>query len=126
MVKEKFSLKNRLKSFGYAFNGLKVMFMEEHNSRIHLVIALFAVALGWFLKISLVEWCILAIVIGAVFASELFNSALENLADHLSPGKDEKIKKVKDLAAAAVLVCAITAVVVASFIFLPKIYSLIR
>lgn len=125
MVREKFSLKKRMKSFGYAFNGLKVMLVEEHNSRIHLFLALLAIVLGCFLKISTTEWSILAIVIGAVFASELFNSALENLANHLAPEKNQKIKKVKDLAAAAVLVCAISSVFVACLIFLPKIYSLI-
>lgn len=124
MKSEKFSLKKRLRSFKYAFNGLRVMFREEHNSWIHLIIALAAIALGWFLKISLTEWSILAIIIGAVFASELFNSALENLADHLSPEKHEKIKKVKDQAAAAVLVFAISSVVIACLIFLPKIYQL--
>ena len=88
--------------------------------------AVLSILLGWGLDISLMEWVVLVIVIGAVFASELFNSALENLADHLSPGKSDSIKKVKDLAAAAVLVCAMVSVVVACLIFLPKIYLLIK
>jgi len=123
MNKEKFSFKNRWKSFGYAFNGLKVLFAEEHNSRIHLVAAILAIAIGWKLKLSLPEWVAISLVIGAVFATELFNSAIENLADHLAPQKHERIKKVKDMAAAAVLVCAITAVVVACLIFLPKLLA---
>lgn len=101
------------------------MFKEEHNSRIHLVIALLAIALGWFLKISMIEWCTISILIGAVFASELFNSALENLADHISPEKHENIKKAKDQAAAAVLVFSIVSIVLAFMIFLPKIYQLL-
>jgi len=125
MKNEKFSLRKRVKSFGYAINGLRVMFSEEHNSRIHLLAAMVALVLGWFLKISPYEWSLLAIVIGAVFASELFNSALENLADHLSPEKHENIKKVKDLSAAAVLVFAIVSVVVAGLIFLPKIWAML-
>ncbi len=126
MKGEKFSFRKRLKSFGYAFNGLKVMFAEGHNSRIHLVAAILAVLLGCFLKLSYQEWAIISIVIGAVFSAELFNSAIENLSDHLAPEKHENIKKVKDLAAAAVLVCAITAVAVACLIFLPKIWLLIN
>ena len=126
MKTKKFSVGKRLKSFGYAFNGLKVMLKEEHNARIHFVAAVLSILLGWGLDISLMEWVVLVIVIGAVFASELFNSALENLADHLSPGKSDSIKKVKDLAAAAVLVCAMVSVVVACLIFLPKIYLLIK
>lgn len=121
MSHEKFSVRKRLKSFGYALNGFKVMFREEHNSRIHLVLAVLAVALGIILRISRPEWIFIAIVIGAVFTAELFNSAIENLCDHLSPGPAEKIKKVKDLSAAAVLVTAIVAVVTACLIFLPRI-----
>lgn len=120
MNHEKFSLRKRLKSFGYAFNGLKVLFREEHNSRIHLVAAVLAVSLGFYLHISRPEWIFLSIVIGAVFTAELFNSAIEKLCDHLSPGPAEKIKKVKDLSAAAVLVSAVVAVVTACLIFLPR------
>ncbi len=124
MNNDKFSFRKRWKSFGYAFNGLKVLFEEEHNSRIHLVVAILTIFFGWMLNLSLPEWVAISLVIGAVFAAELFNSAIENLADHLAPQEHEKIKKVKDMAAAAVLVCAITAVAVACFIFLPKICEL--
>jgi len=126
MKNEKFSFRKRLKSVSYALNGLKLLLREEHNARIHLVAALVAIALGWFLKLSRLEWAMIFLVIGAVFAAELFNSALENMADHLSPEKHEKIKKVKDMAAAAVLICAFTAVVIACLIFLPKIYRLVK
>jgi diacylglycerol kinase len=126
MKSEKFSFRKRLKSFKYAFNGLKVMFLEEHNSRIHLVAAILAIVAGFLLRISATEWALLSIVIGFVFISELFNSALENLADHLSPGKSENIGKAKDLAAAAVLVSAFIALVTGCVIFLPKICALIK
>ena len=125
MKTEKFSVRKRLKSFGYAFNGLKLLVKEEHNSRIHLIAAVVAILLGWGLNISLDEWLVLLLVIGAVFVAELFNSALENLADHLSPAESDQIKKVKDLAAAAVLVCAFVAILIACLLFLPKIYRLL-
>ncbi len=126
MKTEKFSVRKRLLSFGHAFNGLKVMLKEEHNARIHCVAAALAIFLGWGLDISPMEWVVLVMVIGAVFAAELFNSALENLADHLSPERSEQIKRVKDLAAAAVLVCAFSSVVIAILIFLPKVLQLFR
>lgn len=125
MNKEKFSVRKRLKSFVYAFNGLKVMLREEHNARIHLAAAILAVSLGVILKISWPEWIFLSIVIGVVFTAELFNSAIEHLCDHLSPEQNARIKKVKDLSAAAVLVSAIAALVTGCLIFLPKIISLI-
>jgi diacylglycerol kinase len=123
MKREKFSISKRLKSFGYAFNGLKVLFKEEHNARIHLVAAFCVILLGWFLELSALEWVAISLAIGAVFAAELFNSALENLTDHLAPERHANIKKVKDLAAAAVLVCAITAVAVGCLVFLPKLLA---
>ena len=126
MKSEKFSVRKRVLSFKYAFNGLKIMLKEEHNSRIHLVAAILALALGVFLKLSPTEWVLLCMVIGAVFMAELFNSSLENLADIISPDKNEKIGKAKDLAAAAVLVSALVAVVMACFIFLPKILMLFK
>jgi len=126
MKTEKFSVRKRLKSFGYAFNGLKLLLKKEHNSRIHLVAAVVVILLGWELKISVVEWMVLVLVISAVFVAEIFNSALEHLADHLSPERSEPIKIVKDLAAAAVLVCAFSSVVIAILIFLPKVLQLFR
>jgi len=126
MKSEKFSFMKRVKSFKYALQGLKVLLLEEHNSRIHLVAAIIVIIAGFLLKISLMEWALLSIVIGSVFISELFNSALENLSNHLSPGQNENIGKVKDLAAAAVLVSAITAVVIGCVILLPKIISCIK
>lgn len=121
MKDQPFSFVKRLKSFVYAWNGMKILFSEEHNSRIHLVSAILAILLGVYLKISLFEWIAISLAIGAVFAAELFNSALENLADHLAPEQHANIKKVKDLAAAAVLVSALMALAIGMIVFLPKI-----
>ena len=126
MKNEKFSLRKRIQSFGFALNGLKIMLREEHNSRIHLFCACLVIGLMFIFNLSPIEIGLLIMVIGMVFTAELFNSALENLADHLSPDKNEKIKKVKDLSAAAVLVTALTALIVGCMIFLPKILELIQ
>lgn len=121
---EKFSIRKRLKSFTYAFNGLKVLLREEHNSRIHLFATVCVVVAGVLLKISLLEWVAVAFAVGLVFSGEIFNSAVEDLSDVVCPERDERIKKVKDLAAAAVLVNAITAAVIGLLVFLPKIIQL--
>lgn len=124
MKQEKFSIRDRLKSFTYAFNGLKVLFVEEHNARIHLFATFCAIAAGILLKISILEWVAVAFAIGLVFSGEIFNSAVEDLSDVVCPERDERIKKVKDLAAAAVLVNAIAAFVIGLLVFLPKIILL--
>ena len=121
---EKFSIAARLKSFTYAFNGLKLLFQEEHNSWIHLFATVCVIVAGIWLKISLLEWVAVAFAIGLVFSGEIFNSAIEDLSDVVCPELDDRIKKVKDLAAAAVLVNAITAAVIGLLVFVPKIIHL--
>lgn len=121
---EKFSIAKRLKSFTYAFNGLRVLFKEEHNSRIHLFATICVVVAGILLKLSVLEWAAVAFAVGLVFSGEIFNSAIEDLSDVVCPERDERIKKVKDLSAAAVLVNAITAAVVGLLVFLPKLIAL--
>jgi diacylglycerol kinase len=121
MKQEKFSWKKRLKSFKYAFNGLKILIREEHNARIHIFITVCVLAAGLIFKISAGEWIAVVWCIGTVIALEMINSAIENLADFVSPEKHDKIKKVKDLAAGAVLLGAMAAVIIGLIVFLPKI-----
>ena len=79
------SFKNRIASFRYTFSGLKALLQFENNSRIHLVAAAFAITFGFVMKISIIEWSLLIGIIALVFMAEIFNSAIENLADHISP-----------------------------------------
>ncbi len=119
-MQSSFSMKQRLLSFKYAVNGLVVLFKSEHNAHIHTIAAVVAIFLGWFLKIEKGEWLWIILAIGMVFITELLNSAIEYLADVVSPGQHEKIGKVKDLSAGAVLVAAIIALLIGCMIFIPK------
>ncbi|WP_080903471.1 diacylglycerol kinase family protein [Parabacteroides sp. Marseille-P3160] len=125
MQKEPFSIKKRLASFRYAFNGISLLIRNEHNAWIHCAIAAGVLLAGVWLEISVVEWIIVVILIGAVLAAEAINTAIEALADKISPGEDPLIKKAKDLAAAAVLLMAIASVVIGLIIFIPKIIALL-
>ena len=116
-----FSLRARGRSFGYAFKGLAGFFKSEPNAWIHLLGTIIAVTYSILLQISLVEWTVISITIGSVWAAELFNTAIEKIMDHLSPEKSEAVKFIKDISAAAVLVTAICAFIVACFILIPKI-----
>lgn len=124
MNNEHFSIKKRIKSFSYAFAGLKVLFKEEHNSWIHAVAAVCAITAGFLLDISAIEWIAIIIVIGMVISAEIVNSSLERTADFIKAERDDRKRDIKDLGAAAVLVCAISAAIVGLIIFLPKIVSL--
>lgn len=121
MTTKKFSVKARLGSFKFAFNGIRSLLKNEHNSRIHLLVAIIAIILGIFLKINSLEWCIIVLLIGIVFLTELLNTSIEKLSDLVNPEMDEGIRKVKDYAAAAVMISAIVSLIVGGLIFLPKI-----
>jgi len=121
----KFSLISRLESFSHAINGFKILIREEHNARIHFIAAIIVVVLGFVLQINMFEWVSIIFSIGLVFAFELINSALENLADFVSEDKHTLIKKAKDMAAGAVLSASITAFVIGVIIFLPKLLKLV-
>ena len=124
-TKEPFTLKRRLLSFKYAFAGIRNLLVYEHNSRIHLLVAILASILGIVLHISPWQWAVLAIAVFGVFIAEIFNSAIEKLADVVSPGYHEEIKKVKDYCAAAVLLASILAVIAGIIIFLPELIRIL-
>jgi len=124
MKRNPFSIKKRIQSFKYAFYGLKVLIVEEHNARIHFVVTIVVFAFGWYFKINRLEWIALLICIGLVVAVEAINSAIENLADFVCTEPHPTIKKIKDLSAAAVLVAALTALLVGLLVFVPKLLSI--
>ena len=109
------------RSFKYALTGIATVFKEELNARVHLLAAMVAVVLGLVLKLAWFEWIVIIMAIGGVIAIELINTSIEALADLYSTDYNPNIKKIKDLAAGAVLVSAITALIVGLIIFLPKI-----
>jgi len=114
------SFRNRINSFKFAFKGLWTMFTEEPNFRVHFFAALATVLLGIFYELNGTEWILITIVIGFVLVSEIFNAAIERLADFVSPGHNKIVGMTKDLCAAMVLVAALVAVVVGLMIFIPK------
>jgi diacylglycerol kinase len=110
-----------LLKFKYAFNGLKFALMES-SFRIQCWIAAITVVLGYYYKLTLNEWAIISLCIGAVLVAEIFNTAVEQTLDIFSRGWVlDEIKVIKDLAAAAVLIISTVAVVVGCVIFIPKI-----
>jgi len=110
-------LKKRMQAFGYAFNGLFAAVKIESHLKIHLLATLLVVLAGIYFKITKSEWLAVCICCGIVIAAELFNSAIEKLCDTISPTLNPKIKFVKDVSAAAVLVLSLMSICVALIIF---------
>lgn len=121
MEPEKFSIRSRIKSFGYAIAGIGAFIQREHNARIHLVATIVVIAAAYILHVSSMEAIALTLVTGLVWITEALNTCIERMADMITREKHPQIKYIKDLAAGAVLVAALVAVVVGLFIFIPKI-----
>lgn len=115
----RYDFKKQLRSFGYAWKGIRCCVGKEQNLSFHLIAAVLVVIAGWRLGITRTEWAILLLCIGMVIAAELFNTAIEKLVDLVSPGRHPLAGQVKDIAAGAVLVCAAAAAMVGLIIFVP-------
>lgn len=107
-------MKNRnfQKRLNFALQGLRVAWRSEKSLRTQVWIGSAAVLFLLILQPALFWWAIVALTIALVLAAELFNTALEHLADHLHPDEHPRIKIVKDCAAAGVLVLSLSAVVI--------------
>jgi len=125
MTNEKFSLRARANSFGYAFKGIRNLLRYEHNATIHLVATVLIIIAGAWLKLHRWEWVVIVMAMGFVWVTEILNTCIERIMDFISTEQDPKIGVIKDLAAAAVLFAALTAVVAGAIIFIPKIIALL-
>jgi diacylglycerol kinase len=102
-----------LQSFACAFRGIYIAMATERNFKIHLVAVVIAVAIGIYLGLSAVAWCLIILSIGLVLAAECLNTALERMCDEISGGKkSDLIRNAKDIAAGAVWLAAIAALVI--------------
>lgn len=108
-------------SFKYAFEGLLAALKEEPNLKFHFLAAILILLLSFILNISKTDFLIVILVIGLVITIELTNTAIEVVVDRFVEGEHPGAKLAKDISAGAVLVAAITSVVVGIIIFLPYI-----
>lgn len=106
----------------HALRGLRSTLRADRAVQFHVVIALGVVVAGLLSCLSRGEWIALVFAIGFVLASEMHNSALEVLADHLHPKYHPAIQRVKDVSAASVFVASLTAAGVGALLFLPPLF----
>ena len=111
-------------SLGYAWRGLFDLLSSERNAQIEFVLAIFFIVLGWWLGLSVVEWCFVFGCIGAVLGAEGLNTAIERLCDFHTKELHEDIRFVKDVAAGSVLIIGIMVMCIGIVIFGPKVYEL--
>lgn len=113
----------RFRSFGFAIEGLVYAVKTEGNARVHLAATILVIALGFGFEVSKFDWVALLAAIGLVWLAELLNTALENLCDFVAPERSDAVKRVKDVAAAGVLVAALVAAGIGALVFWPYIFT---
>jgi len=111
-----------LKSFQFAFEGLKEAVTKGRNFRIQISLGLLAVFLGLIFKISELEWLHLILIITLVLILELINTSLEAIVDIVSPEISENARVAKDVAAATVLIASVASIFIGAIIFIPKFF----
>jgi diacylglycerol kinase len=114
---KRFSLRQRIRSFGFAFKGIATVFSTQYNFRIHVAVFALVVFAGFLFGISPAEWCIVLLVSALVLCLEIINTAMEMTVDIISPEFREKAGMIKDLSAAAVLLAAAISVITGILIF---------
>jgi diacylglycerol kinase (ATP) len=114
-----FSFPARMRSFRHATHGLRFLLGSEHNAWLHLAATAAVIGTGLALEIDSADWRWIAAAVLWVWSAEGFNTAIEQVCDVVSPGPDERVRIVKDVAAGAVLVSATGAALIGLFTFGP-------
>jgi diacylglycerol kinase len=112
-------LLQRLRSFKYAFEGIMAFLRSEPHARIHAVATVLVVAAGFYCRLSANQWIAIVLVTGMVWITEMLNTVVEKIMDHLSPECHPRVKWIKDVAAGAVLISALVAAITGAVIFIP-------
>ena len=120
------SIRKSLRSFRYAFNGLREVIRNENNFRFHLLAAAVTLSMAFHFSITATEWLFIILFIGLVTMAEVFNSAMEKLVDWQSPEPNPWAGKIKDMAAGAVLLASIAALLGGIIIFYKYFIALIN
>ena len=113
---------NVLKSFKYAFSGISYVLKTSRNFKIQLTFAVISLMIGFLLQISQSNYVILIATIISVLILEILNTSIESIVDLVVKKEFSSLAKIsKDTSAGAVLLASINSVIIAVYIFVPKI-----
>ncbi len=123
----KYSEKSFIKSFGYAIHGIRLALKSQKNFRRQIVLGFIAVFASFILHFTLIEFCILIMLITMVLICELFNSVVEFMLDSVFKNKYSKLVGMsKDMAAGAVCLASLCSLFIGILLFSNKIIPLIK
>jgi diacylglycerol kinase (ATP) len=118
------SLREKARHLRPSWRAIVHLWKEEFSFRAQVCCAAAVLLASWVFHISETELLIIVLLIGAIFAVEALNTAIEELCDHVTPEKHPHIGKIKDLGSGASLLMGIAAVAIGLIIFIPHIFSL--
>lgn len=113
-----------IKSFGYAFEGVRLGLSVDQNLRIHSVVGMTAIILALFLKLPKSEFFLVVLAVFFVWFAELVNTAIEEMTNLIIQEHRREAKIAKDVAAAAVLLSAVFAFIIGLVVMLPAFLAL--
>lgn len=116
-------IQSRLHSIGHALRGWIYVLRTQQNTWVHSVIATLVFILGFWLGLPPRDWAVIILTITMVFTAEFVNTAIEAVVDLASPAKHPLAKVGKDVGAAAVLIAALSAILVGLLILGPPLLA---
>lgn len=119
MNEKPFRFADRLRSFAYAWAGMRTLLRTQHNAWIHAAATLLVIAAGAYFRLAAGEWLWLVLAMALVWTAEAFNTALELLADAVTQEQHPLIGQAKDVAAGAVLLAALAALIIGALVLGP-------
>jgi diacylglycerol kinase (ATP) len=122
----RFTLAARAKSFWYAFAGIRIVVVSQHNAWIHTAATAAVLTAGFCFALSAAEWCWIVAAITGVWTIEALNTSIEFLTDLVSPEHHPLAGKAKDAAAGAVLLTAAGAIIIGALVLGPHLLELIK
>jgi diacylglycerol kinase (ATP) len=114
-------IRGRWRSLKFAFKGVWLLLTTEDSIKVQVFVAIMVTVLGIYFNISNTEWMLQFLAIGMVLVAEALNTAIEKIADFVHPDYHIKIGIIKDIAAGAPTFAGIISLIIAGFIYIPKI-----
>jgi diacylglycerol kinase (ATP) len=120
-------VKSRLKAFGYAFSGWWFVIRTQRNAWIHMVVSVAVILMSFILHITASNWALILLAISLVWIAEFLNTALEAVVDLATNHQHHDLARVgKDVGAAAVLIAAVSSVIIGLLILGPPLWAVIK
>jgi diacylglycerol kinase (ATP) len=117
---------SRAHALRHAFRGWWYVVRTQHNAWIHAVVTTLVLLMAFWLRLSVQEWAVLLLTIALVWIAEFINTALEAVVDLASPQQHPLAKVGKDVGAAAVLIAALTSILVGLLILGPPLWEKLK